>query len=158
MNRASLPYRKSVGIILLNKDKKAFIGKRINSIAGGWQMPQGGMDDNETIENAAFRELKEETGTNNAKIIAKTENYYYYDLPDELLKEIWKGEFRGQQQIWFALSFLGKDNEIDLNKHQPPEFSDWRWEKLSEIPNLIVSFKKQLYLDVIKELTMKINY
>jgi putative (di)nucleoside polyphosphate hydrolase len=146
-----------VGIMLLNKDNKAFIGKRIDTRVSGWQMPQGGVDENEDLDKAVFRELKEETGVDNAKIIARTKYYHYYDLPDELLSRMWNGKYRGQQQIWFALKFLGDDSEINLNQHQPAEFSEWRWEELSEIPNIIVDFKKQLYLDVIEELTKEIN-
>ncbi len=157
MKREDLPYRMCVGIMLLNKENKAFIGKRIDTRVSGWQMPQGGIDENEDIEIAVFRELKEETGTDNATIIARTKDYHYYDLPDELLPRMWNGKYRGQQQIWFALKFLGDDSEINLNQYQPAEFNEWRWEELSEIPNIIVDFKKQLYLDVIKELTEEIN-
>lgn len=149
--RADLPYRPCVGLMLINKDKRVFVAKRIDmKIGEAWQMPQGGIDDGENPRNAALRELEEEIGTNKAEIIAESKGWLSYDLPDELVPNVWGGKYRGQSQKWFALTFTGKDSDININtKH--PEFSEWKWVEHTELPNLIVPFKKRLYQAIVRE-------
>jgi len=144
-----LPYRQGVGIMLVNKEKKIFVGKRIDNRAA-WQMPQGGVDQDENIVDAAKRELKEETGVSSIKIIKKSDKIYTYDLPDYLLGKIWKGRFKGQEQTWFLTQFLGKDDEINLDQKNA-EFKKWKWVNINELPDLIVPFKKELYQELVKE-------
>jgi putative (di)nucleoside polyphosphate hydrolase len=144
-----LPYRQGVGIMLANKEKKIFVGKRIDNRAA-WQMPQGGVDQDENIVDAAKRELKEETGVSSIKIIKKSDKIYTYDLPDYLLGKIWKGRFKGQEQTWFLAQFLGEDDEINLDQKNA-EFKKWKWVNIDELPDLIVPFKKELYLELVKE-------
>jgi putative (di)nucleoside polyphosphate hydrolase len=144
-----LPYRQGVGIMLVNKEKKIFVGKRIDNRAA-WQMPQGGVDQDENIVDAAKRELKEETGVSSIKIIKKSDKIYTYDLPDYLLGKIWKGRFKGQEQTWFLAQFLGEDDEINLDQKNA-EFKKWKWVNINELPDLIVPFKKELYLELVKE-------
>ena len=144
-----LPYRQGVGIMLVNKEKKIFVGKRIDNRAA-WQMPQGGVDQDENIVDAAKRELKEETGVSSIKIIKKSDKIYTYDLPDYLLGKIWKGRFKGQEQTWFLAQFLGEDDEINLDQKNA-EFKKWKWVNIDELPDLIVPFKKELYLELVKE-------
>ena len=144
-----LPYRQGVGIMLANKEKKIFVGKRIDNRAA-WQMPQGGVDQDENIVDAAKRELKEETGVSSIKIIKKSDKIYTYDLPDYLLGKIWKGRFKGQEQTWFLAQFLGEDDEINLDQKNA-EFKKWKWVNINELPDLIVPFKKELYLELVKE-------
>jgi putative (di)nucleoside polyphosphate hydrolase len=144
-----LPYRQGVGIMLANKEKKIFVGKRIDNRAA-WQMPQGGVDQDENIVDAAKRELKEETGVSSIKIIKKSDKIYTYDLPDYLLGKIWKGRFKGQEQTWFLAQFLGEDDEINLDQKNA-EFKKWKWVNIDELPDLIVPFKKELYQELVKE-------
>ena len=144
-----LPYRKGVGMMVFNDKKKIFVGKRIDNQAA-WQMPQGGVDDNEDNETAAKRELYEETGIQSIRIIQKSKEVYTYDLPEYLLGKIWKGKYKGQKQNWFLIKFLGPDQEINLNQKYP-EFNQWKWVDIDELPKLIVPFKKKLYLSVIRE-------
>ena len=144
-----LPYRQGVGIMLANKEKKIFVGKRIDNRAA-WQMPQGGVDQDENIVDAAKRELKEETGVSSIKIIKKSDKIYTYDLPDYLLGKIWKGRFKGQEQTWFLAQFLGEDDEINLDQKNA-EFKKWKWVNINELPDLIVPFKKKLYQELVKE-------
>ena len=144
-----LPYRQGVGIMLVNKEKKIFVGKRIDNRAA-WQMPQGGVDQDENIVDAAKRELKEETGVSSIKIIKKSDKIYTYDLPDYLLGKIWKGRFKGQEQTWFLAQFLGEDDEINLDQKNA-EFKKWKWVNINELPDLIVPFKKELYQELVKE-------
>ena len=144
-----LPYRRGVGIMLVNKEKKIFVGKRIDNRAA-WQMPQGGVDQDENIVDAAKRELKEETGVSSIKIIKKSDKIYTYDLPDYLLGKIWKGRFKGQEQTWFLAQFLGEDDEINLDQKNA-EFKKWKWVNIDELPDLIVPFKKELYQELVKE-------
>ncbi len=144
-----LPYRQGVGIMLVNKEKKIFVGKRIDNRAA-WQMPQGGVDQDENIVDAAKRELKEETGVSSIKIIKKSDKIYTYDLPDYLLGKIWKGRFKGQEQTWFLAQFLGEDDEINLDQKNA-EFKKWKWVNIDELPDLIVPFKKELYQELVKE-------
>ena len=145
----NLPYRKGVGMMVFNNKKKIFVGKRIDN-QKAWQMPQGGIDDNENCETAARRELYEETGIQSIRIIQKSKQEYTYDLPEHLLGKVWKGKYMGQKQNWFLIKFLGPDSEINLNQKYP-EFNEWKWVDINELPRLIVPFNKKLYLSVIKD-------
>lgn len=145
-----LPYRPCVGIMLLNKDGHVFVGQRIDSTAEAWQMPQGGIDDGEAAEQAAKRELLEETGTDKAKIIAQNKDWLHYDLPVELIPKLWGGNYRGQKQRWFLMRFTGTDADINIHT-QHPEFKAWKWVPPSEVPMLIVPFKRTLYHAIISE-------
>ena len=140
--------RKGVGIIVLNKNNYVFVGKRKDNPGDRWQMPQGGVDDGEDYITAMERELFEETSIKNIKIIKEIEKLQEYELPESLVGIIWKGKFRGQIQKWFITRFLGQDNEINLNtKHQ--EFIEWKWVKPVELPEIIVEFKKSLYIKLL---------
>ena len=145
----NLPYRKGVGMMVFNDDKKIFVGKRIDN-QKAWQMPQGGVDENEGCLSAAKRELYEETGIQSIRIIEKSKEKYTYDLPEYLLGKSWKGKDKGQKQRWFLTKFLGPDSEINLNQ-TCAEFNEWKWVDIDELSKLIVPFKKELYLSVIKE-------
>lgn len=145
-----LPYRKGVGVMLLNARGEVLVASRIDMPSQAWQMPQGGIAKGEKPKQAALRELREEIGTDNAEIIAKSKKWRCYDLPPWAAAKVWKGRFRGQKQKWFALRFLGSDSEIDL-KTEHPEFLDWKWVEMARLPELIVPFKRQVYLDVVSE-------
>jgi putative (di)nucleoside polyphosphate hydrolase len=148
---ASLPYRRGVGAMLINPKGGIFIGRRKGGRGKNtWQMPQGAIDEGETPAEAVLRELEEETGTRDAAIVAETEDWLSYDLPPELVGGAWSGRYRGQTQKWFALAFTGTDADFDLNAHHKPEFLEWRWAAIDELPNLIVPFKRRLYRDVIE--------
>ena len=148
--------RKGVGIIVLNKNNHVFVGKRKDNPTDKWQMPQGGIDAGENYIDAMKRELIEETSIKNIKILKEIENTYQYELPNNLLGIIWKGKFRGQKQKWFITRFLGTDNEININtKH--PEFIDWKWIEPKLLPDVIVNFKKDLYLNLLKEINLVIS-
>ena len=137
-----LPMRHGVGIIVLNQNNLVFVGKRKDNPIDRWQMPQGGIDNNETPINAMRRELAEETSITNIKILKEIENWTEYELPKNLLGRIWKGRYRGQKQKWFIVKFIGNDNEINLNtKH--PEFIEWKWIDYTLLPEVIVDFKKK---------------
>jgi len=153
-NTNQLPYRSGVGMMVFNDEKKIFVGKRIDN-QEAWQMPQGGVDKDEDIESAAKRELFEETGIQSIRIIKRSEKIYTYDLPEHLLGKIWKGKYKGQKQTWFLIKFLGPDNEININQKHP-EFNEWMWVDIQKLPELIVSFKKDLYLSVVKEFSNSI--
>ncbi|MCB9973441.1 MAG: RNA pyrophosphohydrolase [Rhodospirillales bacterium] len=142
-----LPYRPCVGLVLFNKDGKVFVGERLDS-PGGWQLPQGGIELGENIEHAALRELSEEVGTTSATILEIMDHTIRYDLPEGLRSTLWGGQYRGQEQYWIALQFTGKDSEIDLETHEHPEFSRWKWVALEEIIDLIVPFKREVYKQV----------
>jgi putative (di)nucleoside polyphosphate hydrolase len=143
-------YRPGVGIILLNERSNIFIGRRSDVLGEAWQMPQGGIDERESPREAAMRELKEEIGTNNAEIIAESRRWLYYDVPEEFARKAWAGRWKGQRHKWFVMLFKGADSDIDLEGNHP-EFNAWRWVPVSELTALAVSFKRQLYLDVIGE-------
>ncbi|HAJ22741.1 MAG TPA: RNA pyrophosphohydrolase [Rhodospirillaceae bacterium] len=144
------PYRPCVGLMLFNNKGEVFIGNRIDVPGDHWQMPQGGIDDGETPLDAALRELQEEIGTNKATVLAESATWYPYDLPAGLSRRIWKGKYRGQTQRWFALRFLGTDEDIDLTSHKP-EFGEWRWVDIQALPDLIVPFKRPIYERVLAE-------
>ncbi len=150
-NKKELPLRIGVGIILLNNENKIFVGKRIDNPKNFWQMPQGGIDENESFLDAAKRELVEETGIKSVKLIKELNDWLEYDLPENLLGKIWKGKYRGQKQKWFIMKFIGNEDEININT-QNPEFLDWKWIKSSELPTVAVNFKVDLYKRLNKEL------
>jgi putative (di)nucleoside polyphosphate hydrolase len=149
-----LPYRPCVGIMLVNGEGLAFIGKRIEVKEGdAWQMPQGGIDDDEDPRLAALRELGEETGLSSdlVTIIAQTREELFYDLPEELQGKIWGGKYRGQRQQWFLARFLGSDADVKLDAHKPAEFCEWKWVAPETLPDLIIPFKKRVYRAVLDE-------
>ena len=146
-----LLYRPCVGAMLVNNMRMVFVAKRIDSKGDYWQMPQGGIDEGEDPVQAVLRELQEETGTDKVVIIAESDIWRNYDLPDELVGKLWGGKYRGQRQKWFALQFLGEDRDINIKAHKIPEFSDWKWVDFDELPNLVIPFKKPLYVDIVTE-------
>jgi putative (di)nucleoside polyphosphate hydrolase len=143
-------YRKGVGIMLLNSGGAVFVARRFNPAEEGWQMPQGGIDDREDPRAAAFRELKEEIGTDNAEIIEEGHDWLDYDFPEEIRLRTRNGRWIGQRQKWFVMRFKGEDSEINLRTSHP-EFADWKWVGVQELPSLVVSFKRQVYLDLLRE-------
>jgi putative (di)nucleoside polyphosphate hydrolase len=153
LSDSDLPfYRPAVGIMLLNPAGLAFIGRRIDMPAGlaAWQMPQGGIDPGETPRQAAFRELKEEIGTDKAEILAETRGWLHYDLPSDIASRMWGGRWRGQRQKWFLMRFTGEDADINpATEH--PEFDAWEWVEPRRLPELIVPFKRPLYCDLLAE-------
>ena len=146
----NLPLREGVGIVLLNKDNKVFVAKRIDNPNNYWQMPQGGMDPGETHHEAAIRELYEETSIKSVKLIKEIDDYTVYNLPKRLLGIIWKGKYKGQKQKWFLFKFLGQDEDINITTEQP-EFSKWKWISKESLLDEIVPFKKSVYKNVLKE-------
>ena len=142
------PYRPCVGIMLINRNNLVLVAQRIDQVAEAWQMPQGGVDEGETPRQAALRELKEEIGTDRAKIIAETEEWVHYDLPRDLSDKVWNGRFRGQTQKWFAMRFLGNDSDINLATARP-EFIEWKWIPLNSLIDVAVSFKRDNYAQVV---------
>jgi len=144
-----LPYRLGVGAVLFNAKGQVFVAKRIDTPGDAWQMPQGGIDHDEDPNEAIWRELKEEIGTNNAEIIAQSPDWLTYELPKAVQKKVWKGRYRGQKQKWYALRYLGDDSDIDLTADKHPEFSTWKWADFESIPDLIVEFKRDLYQDIV---------
>ena len=147
-----LPLRTGVGIILLNKENKVFVAKRIDNPKNFWQMPQGGVDDGEDYLTAAYRELEEETSIKDVKLIQELEGSTTYILPKHLLGIIWKGKYKGQKQKWFLMRHINNDQEINI-KTENPEFLDWKWIELDQITDLVVDFK----LNVYKELKEKVK-
>ena len=147
---ARLPYRRCVGILLLNDSGQVFVAQRNDASAPAWQMPQGGIDKGEDPAVAAKRELQEEIGTDKASILAESRDWFSYDLPAELVPKVWKGRYRGQTQKWFAMRFEGSDEDIHLDTDHP-EFTSWRWADPRELPDMIVPFKRQVYERVLNE-------
>lgn len=147
---SALPYRPAVGVMLLDRDGKVFVGQRLDSTLEAWQMPQGGLDEGEEAVDGALRELAEETGISPhlVEIVTRTTEELYYDLPDDLIGKMWKGRWRGQRQIWFLARFLGTDADVDLATAEP-EFRAWKWAEPATLPAMIVPFKKKLYEDVL---------
>lgn len=145
-------YRPCAGIMLVNRQGRVFVARRLDGTADTWQMPQGGIDDGEDAEAAALRELTEETGIAPEKVvvIGRSTEDHVYDLPDGLIGRLWGGRFRGQRQSWFCLRFLGKDADIDIATEHP-EFAEWRWADADELPELAVPFKRALYRAVLTE-------
>ena len=156
MDIEKLPFRIGVGIIVLNHKNQVFVGKRKDNPGNNWQMPQGGIDEGEDFISAMKRELMEETSIKNIKILKELEHLYQYDLPKNLVGIIWKGKFRGQKQKWFITRFLGKDTEINL-KTKHPEFIEWKWIEPEKLPEVIVYFKKEIYLSLVKEIKLLIE-
>ena len=150
---SKLKYRKNVGMVLINTKGHIFAGKRIDNNTDAWQMPQGGIDDGETPEVAAFRELSEETGIHHSKarLIGATSGWLSYDIPIELIPKLWNGQYRGQEQKWFAFEFLGTDTDINITT-QEPEFSEWAWKSKNDLLSSIVPFKVEVYQKVFSEL------
>ena len=144
---SNLPLRSGVGIVVLNKENKVFVAKRIDNPKNFWQMPQGGVDEGEDFLKAAYRELEEETSIKNVKLIKELDGTITYELPDRLLGLIWKGKYRGQKQKWFLMRFVGMDNEINI-KTKHPEFLEWKWVDLDNITDLVVDFKLHVYKEV----------
>ena len=142
------PYRPCVGIMLINDHGLVFIAQRIDQVVEAWQMPQGGVEQDETPRQAALRELEEEIGTNRAEIIAETEDWIPYDLPAELADKVWRGRFRGQTQKWFAMRFLGTDGDINLATAEP-EFDAWKWTPMATLVDVAVDFKRDNYAQVV---------
>jgi putative (di)nucleoside polyphosphate hydrolase len=139
-----LPYRPCAGIMLLNNQNQVFVAKRIDTAVEAWQMPQGGIDQGEDPKEAAIRELEEETGIRDTQVIAEYEGWLTYDLPDELYGKVWKGKFGGQTMKWYVMRFNGNENDINIETAHP-EFSEWKWTEISNIPDMIVPFKKDIY-------------
>ncbi len=147
---SSLPYRRGVGMMLLNAENKVFAAKRIDMTSEAWQMPQGGIDKGEEPHAAAMRELEEEIGTRKATIIAESRGWLRYDLPEHLVPKLWGGKYRGQEQMWYALRFEGTDADINIATEHA-EFSEWKWVPMASLPDLIVPFKKELYQQIVAE-------
>ena len=151
-NKKQLPLRIGVGIVLLNHKNNIFVGKRIDNPKNSWQMPQGGVDKNENFLQAAKRELEEETGVKSVKLIKELDGWFKYDLPKYLLGKIWNGKYRGQKQKWFIMSFVGKNDEINI-KTKKPEFIEWKWIEIEELSKIVVDFKIEVYKKIQIELT-----
>ena len=144
-------YRQGVGIMLLNADRSVFMGRRIGVLSGGWQMPQGGIDDSEDYQSAAMRELFEEAGTDKVEVLGVSRDWLSYDLPKQMAKRSWNGKYKGQSQKWFAMRFTGTSNDIDLRSHRKPEFDNWMWMKPARCLHEIIDFKRALYKSVFNE-------
>ena len=152
----NLPLRSGVGIIVLNKENKVFVAKRIDNPKNFWQMPQGGINKNEDFFTAALRELKEETSIESVELVKEIDKKLTYILPDELIGIIWKGKFKGQTQKWFIMRFIGNESEININTKKP-EFLDWKWIDLDDLTKIAVNFKLNVYKNLKQEIS-KILY
>lgn len=150
MNTKIENWRKGVGVFLLNAENKIFVGERIDNL-GAWQMPQGGVNAGESVRLAAERELLEETGISKTEFLAESQKWYYYKIPKEIQQKLWNGKFVGQKQKWFAMRFKGNSEEINLAYSDKPEFKSWKWIEPSIAVNLIVPFKRELYMKIISE-------
>lgn len=149
LDPADLPYRPCVGIMLLNDRQQVFVARRIDTLVEAWQMPQGGIDPGESPRETAFREMEEEIGTRNAKIIEEADDWLHYDLPEHLIGKVWGGDYRGQKMKWFLMQYLGRDRDIDLATAHP-EFSEWKWLDVDRLEDCIVAFKRPLYRHLIQ--------
>ena len=154
--KGELPLRTGVGIVLLNDKNKIFVGKRIDNPKKFWQMPQGGVDKNEELLQAAKRELKEETSIKSVELIKELDEWLEYDLPKNLLGKVWKGKYKGQKQKWFIMKFLGNESEINV-KTSHPEFFEWKWIELDEITKVVVDFKLNVYEKIKEKVKTIIN-
>jgi len=153
----NLPLRNGVGIVLLNKENKIFVGKRVDNPSNFWQMPQGGVDNGENFLDAAYRELKEETGIKkNVELIQEIEGTMTYELPDHLLGVVWKGKFKGQKQKWFLMRYDGNNSDINIETENP-EFLDWKWIDLNMITDVVVDFKLHIYKELKEKVKKIIN-
>jgi len=153
---SELPLRNGVGIVVLNKNNKVFVAKRIDNPRNFWQMPQGGVDKGEDLLKAAYRELEEETSIKSVELINELDGTITYELPDHLLGIIWKGKYRGQKQKWFVMRFTGNDSEININTKNP-EFLEWKWIDLDLITDYVVDFKHHVYKNVKEKVKKIIN-
>ncbi|NFV82100.1 RNA pyrophosphohydrolase [Magnetospirillum aberrantis] len=144
------PYRPNVGLVLFNAHGLVFTARRIDTNQDAWQFPQGGIDDGEDPTTAALREMEEEIGTAKAEVIGESQSWFSYDLPPEVADRWHQGRWRGQKQKWFALRFLGDDSDINIATEHP-EFAEWRWMRLEDVPATIVPFKRALYEQVVAE-------
>ena len=149
MNMQKLPMRNGVGVIILNNENKVFVGKRKDNPVNKWQMPQGGVEKDESYLSAMKRELYEETSIKSIDIMKEIDGFFEYELPKNLVGIIWKGKFRGQKQKWFIAKFIGDENEINLQTRNP-EFIEWKWIIPDELPKTIVDFKKKMYDELLK--------
>jgi len=147
----TLPLRVGVGIVVLNENNKVFVGKRIDNPGNSWQMPQGGVDKDENMLDAAKRELREETGITKVELIKELNYWLNYQLPKNLIGKIWKGKYRGQTQKWFIMKFLGSAEDININTIHP-EFLDWKWIDPKELPSVVVNFKIEVYKKILEEI------
>tara|TARA_B100001057_G_C22476714_1_gene804777 strand:- start:5 stop:490 length:486 start_codon:yes stop_codon:yes gene_type:complete len=152
----NLPLRNGVGIVVLNKENKVFVAKRIDNPKNFWQMPQGGVDEGEDLLSAAYRELEEETSMKKVELIQEIEGILTYELPDHLLGIIWKGKYKGQKQKWFLMKYLGDNDEINI-KTKKPEFLEWKWVELDKITEIVVDFKLNVYKELQKKIKKIIN-
>ncbi len=146
----TLPFRPGVGMMIIDKNNRIFVGRRVDSKTNGWQMPQGGIDLGETPSTAALREMAEEIGSNKGQIIAESKKWYSYRLPTFLVNKLWDGKYCGQRQKWFLIRFTGQDSDINI-KTKHPEFVSWRWMEPHELLDNIIPFKHKLYSKVITE-------
>ena len=145
-----------MGAIILNRENKVFVGKRRDNPIDRWQMPQGGVDVGETYLDAVKREIFEETSIKNIKILKELDGFFSYELPRNLVGVIWQGKFKGQKQKWFIVKFVGEEREINL-KTKNPEFIEWKWIFPEDLPSVIVDFKQDMYLKLLKEIKIFFN-
>ncbi len=152
----NLPLRSGVGIVILNKENKIFVAKRIDNPKNFWQMPQGGVDKDEDFLSAAYRELEEETSIKDVELIKEIDEILIYELPEHLLGIIWKGKYKGQKQKWFIMRYLGTDDKININTKKP-EFLEWKWIDLDMITEVVVDFKLEVYKKLKSQIKEIIN-